>query len=136
MLKCTYNYKVIEMELKDLSGLLKTVSHEKRLRILALLKEFDQKICVCEFVDALEMPQYQVSQHLRELRGEDIVEGERRGTWVYYSLSKSMPEEARSVVDSLTSNVEKEAIEEDIKRLNQRIARRENGKCVVGYEEE
>lgn len=124
------------MELKRLSRMLKTVSNEKRLRILALLEKSDRSICVCEFVDALDMPQYQVSQHLRELRNEKIVTGERKGTWVYYSLSEELPPGPRSIIDTLVKGLDNKDVEKDVERLSERMEKREGGKCVVGYEDE
>lgn len=53
--------------------------------MMSLLRERD--ICVCEFVDMLELSQPGISQHLRKLKGADLVTESRRGQWVYYSLN-------------------------------------------------
>ena len=42
--------------------------------------------CVHELVDALQVPQPLVSQHLRVLRGAGVVRGSRRGREIVYSL--------------------------------------------------
>ncbi len=123
------------MKFRELSDVLKTVAHEKRLRILALLEEFDESICVCEFVDALDAPQYQVSQHLRELRGKDLVRGNRDGTWVYYSINPDLPRDVRELIEGLLEHLDKEDYAVDAENLQERLQMREGGKCVVGYDE-
>ncbi|MFP4202693.1 MAG: ArsR/SmtB family transcription factor, partial [Candidatus Acetothermia bacterium] len=111
-----------------------TVAHEKRLRILALLEEFDESICVCEFVDALDAPQYQVSQHLRELKSKDLVRGNREGTWVYYSINPDLPEDVRKLIDGILEHLDKEDYSREMDKLEERLWMREDGVCVVGYD--
>jgi len=65
----------------------KGCADETRLRILILLGE--DQLCVCEIVDVLGMPQGKVSRHLAVLRRAGLVDDERRGTWIHYSLSRS-----------------------------------------------
>ncbi len=65
----------------------KACADETRLRILVLLGE--GQLCVCEIVDVLDMPQGKISRHLAVLRRAGLVEDERRGTWIHYSLSKA-----------------------------------------------
>jgi DNA-binding transcriptional ArsR family regulator len=43
--------------------------------------------CVHELVESLGLPQPLISQHLRVLRGADLVEGVRRGREVAYQLT-------------------------------------------------
>ncbi len=57
---------------------------ETRLRILHLLTR--GPLCVCHFQNILGVPQTRVSQHLSYLRKRGLVECERRGTWMVYSL--------------------------------------------------
>ncbi|MBS3736232.1 winged helix-turn-helix transcriptional regulator [Candidatus Bipolaricaulota bacterium] len=123
------------MKLEKLAEILKTVAHEKRLRILVLLEEFDQNICVCEFVDALNVPQYQVSQHLRELRGKDLVRGNRDGTWVYYSINPDLPRDVRRLIEGLLEHLDSEDYSREMEKLEERLELREDGKCVIGYDE-
>jgi ArsR family transcriptional regulator, zinc-responsive transcriptional repressor len=71
--------------LEAASELLKTLAAPVRL---AILVELDQGArCVHELVDTLGVSQPLVSQHLRVLRAGGLVESERRGREVAYSLS-------------------------------------------------
>ncbi len=127
---------MVKLKLERLASVLKAVSHPKRLRILALLAEVDHEVCVCEFVDALELPQYQVSQHLRELRNENLVKGNREGTWVYYSLCEDETGERRGLIEGLVKAIDTEDYNDEVEKLKERFNKRENGKCTVGYDEE
>ena len=53
---------------------------------MSLIDEHDG-LCVHELVEALEVPQPLVSQHLRILRSTGIVTGTRRGREVEYKLA-------------------------------------------------
>lgn len=84
------------------ADLLRALGDESRLRILALLRRGE--LCVCHIGDALALSQPNTSRHLGVLRHADLVEGERRGGWMYYRLLPQPPERARildAVLDGL-----------------------------------
>jgi DNA-binding transcriptional ArsR family regulator len=56
------------------------------VRIAIVLQLRDAPCCVHDLVDLLELPQPLVSQHLRVLKEAGVVQGERRGREVVYSL--------------------------------------------------
>jgi ArsR family transcriptional regulator, arsenate/arsenite/antimonite-responsive transcriptional repressor len=66
--------------------LFKAFADETRLRILNLLARRDH--CVCEFQNILRVPQPTVSRHLAYLRRAGLVEVERHGKMIMYSLAK------------------------------------------------
>ncbi len=66
--------------------LLSAIADPTRLRLLRLLHR--QELCVCELMEAVELPQYQVSRHLRELRLAGLVEATRSGRWMHYRISR------------------------------------------------
>lgn len=67
------------------SELLSALAAPLRLSIVALLDEHGT-LCVHELVEALDVAQPLVSQHLRVLRGARLVVGERRHREVHYRL--------------------------------------------------
>ena len=67
------------------SQLLRALSAPLRLALIAELGAGPR--CVHELVDALEVPQPLVSQHLRVLRSARLVHAERRGREIAYSLA-------------------------------------------------
>ncbi len=56
-----------------------------RLQILSMLASAAE-VCVCEFVAPLGKSQPTVSHHLKVLGDAGLVDGDRRGKWVWYRL--------------------------------------------------
>ncbi len=56
------------------------------MRIAIVLQLREEARCVHELVDALDVPQPLVSQHLRILKAAGVVEGSRSGREVLYRL--------------------------------------------------
>lgn len=84
-------------QIHQMADKLKLLSDSTRLTILSLLK--DREFCVCELVDILEISQPGVSQHLRKLKSQGLVKEDKRGQWVYYSLSVDLPPYIKSVLE-------------------------------------
>jgi ArsR family transcriptional regulator len=57
------------------------------IRIAIVLQLRESQRCVHELVDALDVPQPLVSQHLRILKSAGVVSGERSGREVTYRLA-------------------------------------------------
>ncbi len=72
--------------MKDIPHILAAIADPTRLRLLRLLHR--QELCVCELMAAVQLPQYQVSRHLRELRLAGLVEATRSGRWMHYRISR------------------------------------------------
>lgn len=67
------------------AGLFKALSSEARLSIVHRLAS--GPACVHELVEELGLSQPLVSQHLRVLRGADVVRGTRRGKEIAYAIA-------------------------------------------------
>src|SRR6476659_2522211 len=65
--------------------LLQAAADPTRLAILRQLSE-SPEICACDFTACCDVAQPTVSHHLKVLRETGWIVGERRGTWVWYSL--------------------------------------------------
>lgn len=117
--------------MNDVVLLGKVLSDATRVRILVALVQSD--LCVCEMVDALELGQSTLSTHLQVVRQSGLVETARRHKMVSYSLA----EPARPLVEAiLGSSAEAldadKRIRRDLARVAQRLALRQNGRCVFG----
>lgn len=75
-----------EKELYDYSEVIKALADPTRLKILYILSQTNE-LCVCEILDALNKSQSTVSHHLSILKKADLVNWEKKGLWVYYSIS-------------------------------------------------
>jgi ArsR family transcriptional regulator, arsenate/arsenite/antimonite-responsive transcriptional repressor len=72
-----------------------------RLRVLSILAASPEgEVCVCDFVQPLAKSQPTVSHHLRVLSEAGLVQGERRGKWVWYSINRDRLAELRSAIDN------------------------------------
>jgi DNA-binding transcriptional ArsR family regulator len=71
---------------RDASELLKALAHEVRLLILCML--VDGRKSVGELERLLELRQPLISQQLARLRADDLVEAQRDGKHMYYSIAR------------------------------------------------
>jgi ArsR family transcriptional regulator len=80
--------------------LLAAISDPLRLRILRQLAEVGPT-CACDIAAGYQVSQPTVSHHLRVLREAGWVEGERRGTWIWYSVRPDAVIRLREIADGL-----------------------------------
>jgi len=67
-----------------LADRLKALADPTRLRMLDLLIEQPQPLCVCDITAQFDQRQPTISHHLRLLRQAGLIDGEKRGVWSYY----------------------------------------------------
>ncbi|HUT74162.1 MAG TPA: metalloregulator ArsR/SmtB family transcription factor [Armatimonadota bacterium] len=102
-----------------LNEMLRALADPTRLRILTLLQGCDE-LCVCELVEALRLPQYHVSRHLRTLRAAGLVRGWRQGRWMHYCLNPRLAGADRPLVAAACARAAAEAtMRADARRLRQ-----------------
>ena len=65
--------------------LLQAAADPVRLSILRQLSA-DGPTCACDFTDCCGISQSTISHHLKVLRESGWIAGERRGTWIWYSI--------------------------------------------------
>lgn len=66
------------------------LSDPARLRILSFLASApDGEVCVCDLVEPVGRSQPTVSHHLKILGEAGLIEGDKRGRWVWY---RAVPE--------------------------------------------
>ncbi len=74
--------------MKELEKVFKALGQSTRLKIAFLLNE--QELCVCELEQILKISQSAISQHMRVLKAADLVNEQRKGQWVFYSLNRGV----------------------------------------------
>lgn len=79
--------------MKSAAELFKIFCVDKRIGIIELLKNGSMN--VNSLADVLKISPSAVSQHLRVLKSAGLVEDERKGYWIHYSLNRSALEKAR-----------------------------------------
>jgi ArsR family transcriptional regulator len=70
----------------ELEQLVQSIADRHRLRILNMLVRAAAPVCVCELTAELDLPQQNVSYHLKQLVAAGVIARERRGRYVYYTL--------------------------------------------------
>ena len=65
--------------------LLQALADPTRLAILRQLSA-QGPVCACDFTACCDVAQPTVSHHLKVLREAGWVDGERRGTWIWYAI--------------------------------------------------
>ena len=65
--------------------LLQAAADQTRLAIIRQLSA-EGPVCACDFTECCAVSQPTVSHHLKVLREAGWITGERRGTWIWYSL--------------------------------------------------
>jgi len=92
--------------MNDLVKLFKALADPTRARILVHLTDGD--LCVGALARRLGVTHSAVSQHLRILREAGLVEGDKRGYWVHYSLDRrqirSISAKVSNWLDELSSS--------------------------------
>lgn|GEM_PF-4735639 len=87
---------------KQFASLFKGLADETRLEILGMLAAAQGELCACEIEEHIKhLSQPTISHHLKLLREEGLITAERRGTWVYYTLDKSLLQRVNEFVTSL-----------------------------------
>jgi ArsR family transcriptional regulator len=81
------------------SDVFKALAHNKRLNIVYLLSE--SELSVGEIQRKLNLPQSNISQHLKALRNAKIVNTRKVGKYVHYSLSHESFSEASKLINEI-----------------------------------
>ena len=63
----------------------KALGDPVRLRLLSVIASHEGgEVCVCDLSVGVDVSGPTVSHHLKVLREAGLIDGQRRGTWVYY----------------------------------------------------
>ncbi len=79
------------------STLFKALSDLHRVRIVNLLANTPEPVCVCDITDSFGLTQPTVSFHLKKLVQAGLLDREQRGVWAYYSLNRKAMEQLSGV---------------------------------------
>lgn len=80
----------------------KALGDPVRLRLLSMIAAHEGgEACVCDLTGPFDLSGATISHHLKVLREAGLIEGERRGTWIYY---RAVPAALRSLSAILGAN--------------------------------
>ncbi len=110
----------------------KAISDATRVRVLLALREGE--LCVCELADAMELSQSTLSNHLQVIRQAGLVSTRQAGKWIYYDLEPEQKAVLEAVFARHQTALKTDGrLQRDMARLQQRLALRQDGCCVVGF---
>ena len=82
-----------------LARVFKALADPVRLRLLSMIAGAEGgEACVCELTTGFDVSGPTISHHLKVLREAGLIEGDRRGTWIYY---RAVPTALAAVSDAL-----------------------------------
>lgn len=77
-------------EAEQMAHQLAAVADPVRLQMLSIIARAPRgEVCACDFVGPIDKSQPTISHHLKVLAEAGLVEGDKRGRWVWYQLSPS-----------------------------------------------
>jgi ArsR family transcriptional regulator, arsenate/arsenite/antimonite-responsive transcriptional repressor len=68
--------------------LFKALADPNRVRMVSILANAAEPVCVCDLTADIGLVQGTVSFHLKKLLEAGLIDREQRGTWAYYSLNR------------------------------------------------
>jgi ArsR family transcriptional regulator, arsenate/arsenite/antimonite-responsive transcriptional repressor len=103
--------------MEKVTEVFQSLEDETRLRIIALLLEND-RLCVCDIMVVLQLPQSTVSRHIAHLKKAEWIKDQRESIWVYYSLRKDVGALQKSLLPLLRDTIlELDVVRQDRERL-------------------
>jgi ArsR family transcriptional regulator, arsenate/arsenite/antimonite-responsive transcriptional repressor len=120
--------------MREVLAITNALADESRVRALVALTR--GPLCVCQIAELLQLAPSTVSKHLSILRQGGLVQSEKRGRWIYYSIQDQPDESARQSIEWIQGTLMKDTrIMEDAERLKiilkedpEEICRRQLGK--------
>ena len=95
---------ISEADATEYAGWFKALADPTRIRILNLLAQSSEPVCVCDITDQFPLGQPTISHHLKVLRDVRFVIAERRGTFMHYQVNQAclaeLPEAARRILNA------------------------------------
>ena len=113
--------------MQHLTRMIKALSEEIRLRIIALLS--GGELCVCDLMAVLNLPQSTISRHLSYLKNAGWVKAERRGVWMNYRLGEQ-PAQAELLQALTALLVEEDRIGDDLEKLTLYLQTKKHDACL------
>jgi ArsR family transcriptional regulator len=81
------------------ASVFKALADPARVRIVNLLANTNDALCVCLLTEPLELSQATVSFHMKKLMDAGLLDREQRGVWAYYSLRDDARERLSVLLD-------------------------------------
>lgn len=127
-----YNAFIMHIVNVRAHDLFQALAEPTRIRILRLFATTLEEACLCELVDSLCEPQYNMSRHLKVLRQAGLLTAEKEGRFIYHTLvaKPAYMGQLCAMVGSLPDA--EGTFAADLKRFRERMRLRVEGRCRPG----
>jgi ArsR family transcriptional regulator, arsenate/arsenite/antimonite-responsive transcriptional repressor len=104
--------------MREILGVMKALSDENRLRIVAALD--GRELCLCQIVELLGLANSTVSRHMAILSQAGIVRSRKEGRWAFFRMADETGTESQAAVALvMRSLVLDDQIRDDAQRLKE-----------------
>ncbi|MBM7615088.1 ArsR/SmtB family transcription factor [Alkaliphilus hydrothermalis] len=86
--------------IKELVDIFKALSDENRIKIVQML--VGGELCACDIQEHFQLTQPTISHHMKVLMQSGLVEGEKRGKWMFYCINDLRINELKAFIDGVT----------------------------------
>tara|TARA_R110000744_G_scaffold181413_1_gene300564 strand:- start:13465 stop:13833 length:369 start_codon:yes stop_codon:yes gene_type:complete len=100
IMDCRDSIDELDSSLSFVSEVLNLAGNKVRLQILFLLQR-EERLCVCDLSDILQMNVSAISQHLRKLKDRDLVYSTKEAQTIFYALNKDKLATLSPILDLL-----------------------------------
>ncbi len=84
---CTAPSLFDERSFDEQVSMLKALGHPVRLRMIDLIHQHGDELCVCKFEHHFDVKQPTLSHHLKILRDAGLIESRQDGHWVRHAIA-------------------------------------------------
>ena len=89
---------------EELARRLGALADPIRLQVVSVIANApDGEVCACDFGEPLGRSQPTISHHLKVLTEAGVIEGDRRGRWIWYRLSEESVDQLATSLSGLAS---------------------------------
>lgn len=93
-----------QVQADQVAPLLKALADPVRLRLLSLVASHEGgEACVCDLNDAFDLSQPTISHHLKLLHEVGLLDRDKRGVWVYYTVNRSAMTAVTNLLGGVTA---------------------------------
>lgn len=83
--------------------ILSLAGNETRLKILYIINQ-EEKVCVCDLGDILNVSVSAISQHLRKMKDGNLLKSNKEGQTIYYKINSQSKETLNKIFTMFDDN--------------------------------
>ncbi len=90
--------------MKNEAARLKAIADVNRLQIIEMLS--CGEMCACDIIKGLKLTQPTISHHMKILQTAGLVNSEKRGKWIFYSIDQTEFNQLSNFINTVSTESE------------------------------